>query len=98
MKKYYSNLISGIFIFVIVIFTSCSKKEEPKKPYFLAVPEIKAPEEPQRIKLIYHNSNKYYSNNLNSTYEIIEVDGHLYLSMYQGGIIHLESCPCKTKK
>ena len=88
--------MSGIFIFVIVIFTSCSQKEEPKKPYFLDVPEIKIPKEPSRIKLIYNNNNNY--NNLNGVYEIIEVDGHLYLSMYQGGIIHLESCPCKTKK
>lgn len=28
---------------------------------------------------------------------IIEVDGHEYLCNYHGGIIHLESCPCKNK-
>jgi uncharacterized lipoprotein YajG len=26
---------------------------------------------------------------------IIEVDGHQYLSRGDGGIVHLESCPCK---
>lgn len=33
-----------------------------------------------------------------STYEIIEADGHLYLSTYSGGIIHMESCTCKSKQ
>jgi hypothetical protein len=28
-------------------------------------------------------------------YAIIEVDDHLYLSNLRGGLIHLESCPCK---
>jgi hypothetical protein len=32
-----------------------------------------------------------------SCYEIIEVYGHQYLSNYQGGIVHMESCPCKNK-
>jgi hypothetical protein len=31
------------------------------------------------------------------SYRIINVDGHEYLSYDQGGIIHLESCPCKTR-
>jgi len=30
-------------------------------------------------------------------YYIIEVDSHEYLSLYQGGIIHLESCPIEDK-
>lgn len=28
---------------------------------------------------------------------IVEVDGHQYLSRTDAGIVHLESCPCKTK-
>jgi uncharacterized protein YcfL len=28
---------------------------------------------------------------------IVEVDGHEYLVNYHGGIVHLESCPCKNK-
>jgi hypothetical protein len=28
------------------------------------------------------------------SYRIINVDGHEYLTYDQGGIIHLESCPC----
>lgn len=28
---------------------------------------------------------------------IIEVDGHQYLASEDGGICHLESCPCKNK-
>lgn len=31
-------------------------------------------------------------------YQIVEVDGHQYLSNNtKGGMVHLESCPCKTK-
>lgn len=32
-----------------------------------------------------------------SHFEIVEVDGHLYLSTYNGGIVHMESCSCKSK-
>jgi hypothetical protein len=28
---------------------------------------------------------------------IIEVDNHLYVSTVRGGIVHMESCPCKTR-
>jgi hypothetical protein len=28
---------------------------------------------------------------------IVEVDGHQYLTSEDGGIYHLESCPCKNK-
>ena len=28
---------------------------------------------------------------------IIEVDNHLYVSTVRGGIVHIESCPCKTR-
>ena len=28
-------------------------------------------------------------------YEIIEFEGHMYLSSYDCGLLHLESCPCK---
>lgn len=28
----------------------------------------------------------------------VEYEGHKYLSVYHGGIIHSESCPCKKEK
>jgi hypothetical protein len=30
-------------------------------------------------------------------YRLVEVDGHEYLSATDGGIVHLESCPCKNR-
>lgn len=34
---------------------------------------------------------------LGGGYELFELDHHIYLSRINGGIIHLESCPCKNK-
>lgn len=31
------------------------------------------------------------------TFYIIEIDKHLYTSCSDGGITHMESCPCKNK-
>lgn len=39
---------------------------------------------------------KVNGNDTRWTYEIIEFEEHRYMSTYQGGIIHLESCPCKN--
>jgi hypothetical protein len=44
---------------------------------------------PQRIHVIEGNSF--------TLYRLIEVDGHEYLSANDGGIVHLESCPCKNR-
>jgi hypothetical protein len=30
-------------------------------------------------------------------FKLVEVDGHEYLSANDGGIVHLESCPCKNR-
>ena len=43
----------------------------------------------QRIHVIEGNSF--------TLYRLIEVDGHEYLSANDGGIVHLESCPCKNR-
>lgn len=45
-----------------------------------------------RVKLIEGFDKVVYYN-----YQIIEVDGHEYLAASRGGIVHLESCPCKNK-
>lgn len=31
------------------------------------------------------------------TFSIIEADGHVYLSRFEGGITHMESCKCRMK-
>lgn len=51
----------------------------------------KKEEPPKRIRII-------ETATFISSYEIIEVDGHQYLTIANhGGIIHLESCPCKNR-
>ena len=30
------------------------------------------------------------------TFTVLELEGHKYLSRYQGGIVHMESCACRT--
>lgn len=34
---------------------------------------------------------------VNSVLTVVDVDGHKYLCSSKGGIVHLESCPCKKK-
>ena len=36
-----------------------------------------------------------YATKTNALYEI-EYEGHKYLYLYHGGILHSESCPCKN--
>jgi hypothetical protein len=47
---------------------------------------------PQRIQVI---ANTGFSS---STFTIVKVDGHEYLSAYNGGIIHLNSCTHEEDK
>jgi hypothetical protein len=79
-----------LVILALVTLFACAKKEE-KKDDFLGTPEQEKVEEPSRIKVIAVESG------FTGTHEILEVDGHQYLSNYHGGLVHLESCPCKTK-
>jgi len=43
----------------------------------------------QRIHVIEGNSF--------TLFQLVEVDGHEYLSTNDGGIVHLESCSCKNR-
>ena len=78
-----------LLLLALIAMTSCVVKEEPKKDNFLDLPIVDQPKE--RIKLVdeQHLGSR--------TFYILEVDGHLYLSQYYGGFVHLESCPCKNK-
>ena len=77
-----------MFALMLVLLASCTRKEEPKKDDFLGTPAEKV-ETPARIKVI--ESLAWTS------YQILEVDGHEYLANNTGGMVHLESCPCKSK-
>lgn len=46
------------------------------------------PSAPDKIERVFNHPNYFY--------EIIKVEGHLYLCNQKGGIVHMESCPCKT--
>lgn len=89
MRKFFIFIIALEMILVI----ACSvKKEEPKDDFLgTKTEEPKKKEEPKtRIHVIDYGVWSYY--------QIIEVDGHEYLcNNVKGGIIHLESCPCKKK-
>jgi hypothetical protein len=74
-----------MFLAIVFMLTACESKSGK-----LSHEHMKVKTE-SRIKEI---ESKYIGN---VSYTILEVDGHLYLSQFRGGIIHLESCPCKNK-
>ncbi|MFA5366302.1 MAG: hypothetical protein WC333_00065 [Dehalococcoidia bacterium] len=87
------------------IVVSCSQEEntrddargKQKKEF----PKYKIEEQPEsRIKVVESIDRDCGCNNNNATfhhYQVLEMDGHLYLANSGGGIVHLESCPCKIK-
>ena len=77
------------FIIILAIaLISC--KQIPNNPNNVYSEKPTETNEPTRIHIIEGNAWTYF--------QIIEVDGHEYLSnSNHGGIVHLESCPCKTK-
>ncbi len=42
--------------------------------------------------------NVWYTNYSFGAFTIINADGHEYLSAYKGGMVHMESCPCKKSE
>ena len=55
--------------------------------------------ETEKIKPTKPTKIKYYRNDYTLIYSI-EIEGHLYIvfdGYHEGGIIHAEHCPCKTK-
>lgn len=76
-----------LLIFALVIVTSCTQK--PQTTQQVGDPITPTEEQKaEKIELVYSSQHYYY--------EIIKVDGHLYLCNQKGGIVHMESCPCKT--
>jgi hypothetical protein len=89
MKKFL-NIIAP-FAFMLILNTVClacsMRKEESKKDDFLNTVKTEEPKD-SRIKII--EGSQW------TLYQIVEVDGHQYLcNAAHGGMIHLESCPCK---
>ena len=73
---------------MIIALTACESKSGKLSHY----ENYKSTEKSEpRIKSVYHETG------VNGSHEILEVEGHLYLSNYHGGIVHMGSCPCKTK-
>ncbi len=92
MKKFL-YLVSPFILAVILVsgtvLFACSNKET-KKDDFLGTTKIKEEKPKTKIHLIDDGGC--------TSYQIIEVDGHQYLcNNVKGGLVHLESCPCKTK-
>jgi hypothetical protein len=76
-----------------ILIIGCIRKVEPKKDDFLGTTtEEPKKEEKQKTKIHIIDDGGW------TQYQIVEVDGHLYLcNAAHGGIAHLESCPCKSK-
>ena len=74
-----------IVILMLVLLASCANEPKEKK-------HTRDESETNVITVIKVNMDdtRYY-------YEIVEVEGHRYLSCSAGGLIHMESCPCKSK-
>ncbi|MFA5207464.1 MAG: hypothetical protein WC428_02290 [Candidatus Paceibacterota bacterium] len=93
MKKIDKFLFNVTPFIVAVIFAltlfACSKKE-PKKDDFFGTTKTEEEKPKSRITII--------DGGAWTSYQIIEVDGHQYLcNNVKGGLVHLESCPCKKK-
>ena len=78
------KLLVFVTFFIFILF-SCMNSENKNKDQNVET----AVKLPQRIHVIEGNSF--------TLYRLIEVDGHEYLSANDGGIVHLESCPCKNR-
>jgi hypothetical protein len=78
-------------LLALVIMFACVRKEEPVKDDFLGTTKTEETKPETRIHII-DNGNTW------DNFQILEVDGHQYLSnSAHGGFVHLESCPCKSK-
>lgn len=75
-----------VFLMIMFMLAACESKSGKLSHYKNRQP-VEKPE--PRIK------NVYSEYGTNGSYEIIKVDGHLYLNSYRGGLVHMESCPCK---
>ncbi len=74
---------------ILLAFLSCCVETSDKNSRNGGTQEAVEPE--PRVKCIERTT-------VNSqSFSLIDVDGHLYLVYYGGGIIHAESCPCKQK-
>jgi hypothetical protein len=91
MKKYKADFIFGLLVIILIAQIACVRKVEKPKDDFLGTTQTEEPKkEETRIHVI-------DSGGTFSVYQIVEVDGHQYLCNYKGGMVHLESCPCKKK-
>lgn len=89
------NLFYGVLVVLsIILFSSCRDGESGS-----CINTAKADSDninsSDRVILksdvYFHNRNSYH-------YQILEIDGHEYLSNTEGGQLHLESCICKQNE
>jgi hypothetical protein len=84
MKKALNEIsfwLSAMIFAALMVLAASCSSNPPK--------DAEGNELPSRIHVIEGSSM--------TLYQIVEVDGHEYISRYEGGITHLESCPCKSK-
>ena len=91
MKKFLNIIAPFVFMLTLnTLLLACSVRKEEPKDDFLGTTKTEEEKPKSRITII--------DGGAWTSYQIIEVDGHQYLcNNVKGGLVHLESCPCKTK-
>jgi hypothetical protein len=93
MRKYLPDFIFGLLVIILILQISCIRKTEPKKDDFLGTTQTEEPKKEKDKTRIHVIDGGAWTQ-----YQIVEVDGHEYLcNAAHGGMVHLESCPCKKK-
>jgi hypothetical protein len=91
MKNLPQIIWYGFWIGNLILILACghepSREDARNKQYNKKPEPLAVVEKPSRITTVTDCGL--------CSYRIINVDGHEYLTYDQGGIIHLESCPCK---
>ena len=79
-----------ILVIIALVTLSCACSQRPQDTQsvgdIVSVPPT--PVTPERIVLVNHGGQ--------TLLYIYKIDGHEYIASTRGGIIHSESCPCKT--
>ena len=83
-----------VFCIIATLFTgySCTSSSDPTLLPGQVASEVVTEVVPIRIVGVQEVSYK------GQYYQIVQVDRREYLDAYNGGIIHMESCPCKQNR
>jgi len=90
MKKI--NIVARLVIITLMSFIFLNGCEETTQHSNFNSQKIKKEDPKPRTRIKVIDNGPSFTN-----VQIIEVDGHQYLYAIEGGLVHLESCPCKNR-